>query len=317
MGAAAARTPDGLPQRAPHRPRMKVHDNRAWLFLLPVVVSVAFSAVLPLMTILNYSVQDILGPTQKVFVGAEWYKQVLRDGDLHSALGRQLVFSLVVLAIEIPLGVAIALGMPRGRLAGVADPGAAGHAAADPLERGGHHLADLRPRGHRPVRPAAQPVRGLQLRPGSHRRLADGGAAGRVALDAAARAAVLRRPARHSRCLLPGGAHRRCLALGRVPSHRAAQDAGRADHRRVAAFHGQLHDLHRAVRAHRRRPGKRDHVPVAVPDPEGGRAVRPGPGGGVLRGVFPDHPAVLLRALRVHAARRDRRRRAGTQGRPP
>jgi glycerol transport system permease protein len=93
---------------------MKVHSNRAWLFLLPVVVSVAFSAVLPLMTIVNYSVQDILGPTQKVFVGAEWFKQVLRDGDLHSALGRQLVFSLVVLAIEIPLGVAIALGMPRG-----------------------------------------------------------------------------------------------------------------------------------------------------------------------------------------------------------
>jgi glycerol transport system permease protein len=93
---------------------MKVHSNRAWLFVLPVLISVAFSAILPLMTIVNYSVQDILGPTQKVFVGAEWFKQVLRDSDLHGALGRQLVFSLAVLAIQIPLGIAIALAVPAG-----------------------------------------------------------------------------------------------------------------------------------------------------------------------------------------------------------
>ena len=88
------------------------HHNRAWLYVLPVVVSVAFSALIPLMTVVNYSVQDILGPTQKVFVGSEWYKQVLRDGELHAALGRQVLFSLAVLAIQVPLGVAIALAMP-------------------------------------------------------------------------------------------------------------------------------------------------------------------------------------------------------------
>ena len=77
LGAPAARTRAGLRQRTPGRPRrMKVHSNRAWLFVLPVLISVAFSAILPLMTIVNYSVQDILGPTQKVFVGAEWFKQV-------------------------------------------------------------------------------------------------------------------------------------------------------------------------------------------------------------------------------------------------
>ena len=56
-------------------------------------LSVAFSAVLPLMTVVNYSVQDILGPEQKVYVGIEWFRQVLRDADLHAALGRQLLFS--------------------------------------------------------------------------------------------------------------------------------------------------------------------------------------------------------------------------------
>jgi ABC-type sugar transport system permease subunit len=43
-------------------------------------------------------------------------------------------------------------------------------------------------------------------------------------------------------------------ALGGVPLHRAAEDEGRAADRRAAALHGQLHDLHRALRRHRRRP---------------------------------------------------------------
>ena len=88
-------------------------SQRAWWFVLPVLVSVAFSAVIPLMTVVNYSVQDILSPSQRVFVGWEWYKEVLRDPDLHSALVRQLLFSGAVLAIQIPLGIALALSMPR------------------------------------------------------------------------------------------------------------------------------------------------------------------------------------------------------------
>ena len=34
-------------------------------------VLVSFSAIVPLMTVVNYSVQDILGPDQRVFVGIE------------------------------------------------------------------------------------------------------------------------------------------------------------------------------------------------------------------------------------------------------
>src|SRR5262245_8210403 len=91
---------------------MKPVNQRAWWFVLPVLVSVAFSAIVPLMTVVNYSVQDILGPSQSVFVGWEWYKEVLRDTELHSALYRQLIFSGAVLAIEMPLGIALALAMP-------------------------------------------------------------------------------------------------------------------------------------------------------------------------------------------------------------
>ncbi|MFY0525870.1 carbohydrate ABC transporter permease [Archangium gephyra] len=98
----------------------KPTNQRAWLLVLPVLVAVAFSAIIPLMTVVNYSVQDILGPDQRVFVGTEWFRKVLRDPELHGALRRQLGFSLAVLALEIPLGVALALVLPKeGRAASV------------------------------------------------------------------------------------------------------------------------------------------------------------------------------------------------------
>ncbi|MFZ5572419.1 MAG: carbohydrate ABC transporter permease [Thermodesulfobacteriota bacterium] len=91
----------------------KWESNKAWFLVLPVFVIVAFSAVVPLMTVVNYSVQDIFGPGQRIFVGTEFFKEVLQDKRLHDALWRQFLFSGLVLLIEIPLGVLIALAMPK------------------------------------------------------------------------------------------------------------------------------------------------------------------------------------------------------------
>ena len=87
-------------------------NQKAWWLVLPVLVCVAFSAIIPLMTVVNYSVQDIISPDRRVFVGTEWFASVMRDSELHEALYRQLLFSLSVLAIQIPLGILIALCMP-------------------------------------------------------------------------------------------------------------------------------------------------------------------------------------------------------------
>lgn len=87
-------------------------NQKAWLLILPVLLCVAFSAILPLMTVVNYSVQDIISPDRRVFVGTEWFAAVMRDEELHAALWRQLGFSLAVLAVEIPLGILLALAMP-------------------------------------------------------------------------------------------------------------------------------------------------------------------------------------------------------------
>lgn len=91
----------------------KWEDNKAWFFVLPVFVIVAFSAIIPLMTVVNYSIQDIFGPGQRVFVGTEWFKETLLDPRLHDALFKQLCFSGLVLLIEMPLGIGIALMMPK------------------------------------------------------------------------------------------------------------------------------------------------------------------------------------------------------------
>ena len=91
----------------------KWEDNKAWFLVLPVFIIVAFSAIIPLMTVVNYSLQDIFGPGQRVFVGTEWFKEVLHDKRLHDALIRQFIFSGLVLVIEMPLGVIIALTMPK------------------------------------------------------------------------------------------------------------------------------------------------------------------------------------------------------------
>ncbi|HEY7805097.1 MAG TPA: sugar ABC transporter permease, partial [Orrella sp.] len=50
-------------------PTDKPSNQKAWLLIMPVLICVAFSAILPLMTVINYSVQDIISPTRRVFVG--------------------------------------------------------------------------------------------------------------------------------------------------------------------------------------------------------------------------------------------------------
>jgi glycerol transport system permease protein len=57
----------------------KVYNNKAWWLVLPVFLLVAFSAIVPMMTVVNYSVQDIFDQSTRTFVGFEWYKQVLQD----------------------------------------------------------------------------------------------------------------------------------------------------------------------------------------------------------------------------------------------
>lgn len=91
----------------------KTWNNKAWFMVLPVLVLVAFSAVIPLMTVVNYSVQDTFGNNEFFWAGTEWFQEVLESDRFWEAMARNLIFSFIILAIEIPLGIFIALNMPK------------------------------------------------------------------------------------------------------------------------------------------------------------------------------------------------------------
>nr|RDS95271.1 sugar ABC transporter permease [Cereibacter sphaeroides f. sp. denitrificans] len=91
----------------------KTKDERAWFLVLPVLVLVAFSAILPLMTVVNYAFNDTFGNNEFFWVGFEWFEEVLTSERMHEALWRQLLFSGLILAIEIPLGIGVALTLPK------------------------------------------------------------------------------------------------------------------------------------------------------------------------------------------------------------
>ena len=91
----------------------KIVNQKAWLFVLPVVALVAFNAIIPLMTVVNYSVQESFGENEFFWSGVRWFEDVLHSERFHFSLLRQCLFTGIILAIEIPLGLAIALAMPR------------------------------------------------------------------------------------------------------------------------------------------------------------------------------------------------------------
>ena len=82
----------------------KTVNQRAWWFVLPVVLLVAFNAVIPLMTVVNYSVQESFGSNMFFWSGVRWFEEVLRSERFHASLLRQLAFTAAILAIEVPLG---------------------------------------------------------------------------------------------------------------------------------------------------------------------------------------------------------------------
>jgi glycerol transport system permease protein len=91
----------------------KTQNNKAWFLVLPVLVLVAFSAVLPLMTVVNYAFQDTFGNNEFYWAGFDWFADWIESDRLRDSLTRQILFSAIILAIEVPLGIYIALNMPK------------------------------------------------------------------------------------------------------------------------------------------------------------------------------------------------------------
>mgnify|MGYP000585833618 CR=1 FL=1 len=90
---------------------VKPVNQRAWWLVVPVLVLVAFNALMPLMTVVNYSLQETFGNNLFFWHGVGWFEDVLNSERFHAALGRQMLFTVIILLIEVPLGVGVALAM--------------------------------------------------------------------------------------------------------------------------------------------------------------------------------------------------------------
>ena len=281
----------------------KIPNQKAWFLVLPVFALVAFSAVIPLMTVVNYSVQDTFGNNKFFWNGIGWYQELLDPatelgGRFFASLWRNLAFSAIALAIEIPLGIVIALAMPREgwgvafslvvlalpllipwnvvgtiwQIFGRSDIGLLGYTlnwlgldynyVANPIDAWLTIIAmDV---WHWSSLVALLCYAGLKSIP---------------------------------EAFYQAASHRRRVALGGVPGDPAAQDEARPADRRTAALHGFLHDLYRAVRRDRRRSGQFDDLPVDRAGQAGARPVRPRQGRGDVDRLHADHHHRVLGLL--------------------
>jgi len=87
--------------------------NRSWLYILPALIVVGGSTIIPLITIANLSVHDVFYGNSFIWVGPKWFIQVLHSKEFYDTLLRTFAFSAIVLTIEVPLGILIALSLPR------------------------------------------------------------------------------------------------------------------------------------------------------------------------------------------------------------
>jgi glycerol transport system permease protein len=141
----------------------KTWNNKAWFLVLPVLVVVAFSAVIPLMTVVNYAFNDTFGNNEFFWAAS--------NGSTRWSIPRTPARGAW------PAGAVFrhhsghrgALGHFRRAehaekgLLGQRRAGADGAALADPVQRRRHDLADLRPRRYRPLGHAGRAGDRLQL----------------------------------------------------------------------------------------------------------------------------------------------------------
>lgn len=87
-----------------------------WCLLIPALVLVSINSFIPTMAVFNYSFQEVVPGLPTHSVGMENYFGALHSPVFLAALGRSLLFSVIVIAIELSLGLVVALTLPESRL---------------------------------------------------------------------------------------------------------------------------------------------------------------------------------------------------------
>lgn len=87
--------------------------NRVLVLLLPSLLLMSVSAFVPIMTVLNYSLHVLFAGSIPKYIGLENYVNALKDPAFLSSMGKQFIFCFEILLIEIPMGLALALLLPK------------------------------------------------------------------------------------------------------------------------------------------------------------------------------------------------------------
>lgn len=96
------------------------NGSAAFVLLAPALLVMLVSGIIPVGFVAFYAVHDTFAGNDFIFVGAQWFGQVLTSQAFYAALAKSLAFSALALAIQIPLGIYIALRLPAtGALASV------------------------------------------------------------------------------------------------------------------------------------------------------------------------------------------------------
>jgi glycerol transport system permease protein len=95
---------------------MKERDSIGWMYVLPAVLVLGLVGLVPLITVVNYSFFEIFILDARFWVGLEWYENIISSGRFWASFGRSTLFSILILSIQIPLGIAIALCIPKRKI---------------------------------------------------------------------------------------------------------------------------------------------------------------------------------------------------------
>ena len=91
---------------------ISTNHRAAYGLLSPALLLIGLSGVLPFALVVFFSLHDSFAGDNYIWVGLTWYEQVFTSGEFYAALARSLGFSLLVLGVQLPLGIYIALKLP-------------------------------------------------------------------------------------------------------------------------------------------------------------------------------------------------------------
>lgn len=108
-GEATASAPIGEVAGSTAAPRQRGRDGVKWFFLLPGVVWILLFTLFPLLYAVNMSLHAYRFGIQGAFIGLDNFRRLFTDNVLHDDLITTFQFVIIAVAIEMVLGIGLAL----------------------------------------------------------------------------------------------------------------------------------------------------------------------------------------------------------------